>query len=48
MDISLPVIHLVGVEKTFGAQAVLKGLNLQIVRGKVTTVIGPSSDGKSV
>jgi ABC-type transporter Mla maintaining outer membrane lipid asymmetry ATPase subunit MlaF len=48
MDVSLPVIHLVGVEKTVGAQAVLKELNLQIVRGKVATVIGPSSDGKSV
>jgi ABC-type transporter Mla maintaining outer membrane lipid asymmetry ATPase subunit MlaF len=46
MDISAPVIRLLGVEKAFAAQAVLKGLNLQILRGRVTTVIGPSGDGK--
>jgi len=43
-----PAIHLVNVEKAFGQQAVLKGVNLQILRGKVTTVIGPSGGGKSV
>lgn len=43
-----PVIRLVNVEKSFGEQAVLKGVNLQIPRGKVTTVIGPSGGGKSV
>ncbi|HMS85275.1 MAG TPA: ABC transporter ATP-binding protein [Nitrospira sp.] len=42
------VIHLVKVEKAFGKQAVLKGVNLQVPRGKVTTVIGPSGGGKSV
>ncbi|MBH0204000.1 MAG: ATP-binding cassette domain-containing protein [Nitrospira sp.] len=41
-------IHLVNVEKAFGKQAVLKGVNLQILRGKVTTIIGPSGGGKSV
>jgi len=43
-----PVIRLVNVAKSFGEQAVLKGVNLQIPRGKVTTIIGPSGGGKSV
>ncbi|MDH4088339.1 MAG: ABC transporter ATP-binding protein [Nitrospira sp.] len=42
------MIHLVNVEKSFGEQAVLKGVNLEVLRGKVTTVIGPSGGGKSV
>jgi ABC-type transporter Mla maintaining outer membrane lipid asymmetry ATPase subunit MlaF len=48
MDISAPVIRLLGVEKALAAQAVLKGLNLLILRGPVMTVVGPSGDGKSV
>jgi phospholipid/cholesterol/gamma-HCH transport system ATP-binding protein len=36
------------VEKTLGGQPVLKGLNLEIPRGKLTTVIGKSGGGKSV
>ncbi len=42
------MIRLVGVEKTLGGQPVLKGVNLEIPRGKVTTVIGKSGGGKSV
>jgi phospholipid/cholesterol/gamma-HCH transport system ATP-binding protein len=45
---SKPVIRLVGVEKRLGGQPVLKGVNLEIPRGKVTTVIGKSGGGKSV
>ena len=45
---SRPVIRLVGVEKALGGQPVLKGVNLEIPRGKVTTVIGKSGGGKSV
>jgi len=45
---SNPVIRLVGVEKTLGGQPVLKGINLEIPRGKMTTVIGRSGGGKSV
>ncbi len=47
-EASTPVIRLVGVEKTLGGQPVLKGVNLEIPRGKVTTVIGKSGGGKSV
>jgi len=43
-----PVIRLVGVEKTLGAQPVLKGVHLEIPRGKLTTIIGKSGGGKSV
>src|SRR5437773_8025628 len=45
---SKPVIRLRGVEKTLGGQPVLQGVNLEIPRGKVTTVIGKSGGGKSV
>ena len=44
----MPVIRLVGVEKSLGGQPVLQGVNLEIPRGKVTTVIGKSGGGKSV
>src|SRR5213592_629194 len=43
-----PVIRLVGVKKTLGGQPVLRGINLEIPRGKMTTVIGRSGGGKSV
>lgn len=47
--VNLPIIiKLEGVEKTLGGQPVLKGVNLDIPKGKLTTVIGPSGEGKSV
>ena len=36
------------VHKTFGAQKVLDGLDLDIPNGKITAIIGPSGEGKSV
>ncbi len=45
---SQPVIRLVGVEKKLGGQPVLRGVNLEIPRRKVTTIIGKSGSGKSV
>jgi phospholipid/cholesterol/gamma-HCH transport system ATP-binding protein len=49
MAVSLPiVIKLEGVEKTLGGQHVLKGVNLNIPKGQITTIIGPSGEGKSV
>jgi len=41
-------IKLVGVEKAFGNQRVLRGIHLTIPAGKLTTIIGPSGEGKSV
>ena len=41
-------IKLEGVKKTLGGQPVLRGINLNIPKGKITTIIGPSGEGKSV
>jgi phospholipid/cholesterol/gamma-HCH transport system ATP-binding protein len=45
---ALPIIRAVDIYKTFGEQPVLEGLNLEIPRGKLTTIIGKSGGGKSV
>lgn len=42
------MIELVNLHKSFGSQTVLNGLNLAIPAGKITAVIGPSGEGKSV
>ena len=42
------MISLRNVHKSFGSQKVLDGLNLEIPEGKITAVIGPSGEGKSV
>jgi len=42
------MIKLTNVHKSFGAQKVLNGLNLEIPEGRVTAIIGPSGEGKSV
>jgi len=41
------VIAFAGVEKWFGANHVLRGIDLEIARGEVVCVIGPSGSGKS-
>ncbi len=42
------MIELVGIEKTLGGQQVLRGVDLAIPAGKLTTIIGRSGSGKSV
>lgn len=42
------MIKLVEVHKSFDSQVVLDGLSLEIPQGKITAVIGPSGEGKSV
>ena len=42
------MIQLQGIEKTLGGQQVLRGVDLDIPTGKLTTIIGPSGEGKSV
>ena len=42
------MITLRNVHKSFGAQKVLDGLDLDIPDGKITAIIGPSGEGKSV
>ncbi|WP_246804633.1 ABC transporter ATP-binding protein [Desulfosarcina cetonica] len=43
-----PLIEFKNVFKRFGDNAVLKGVDLSIYRGEVTTIIGKSGIGKSV
>jgi phospholipid/cholesterol/gamma-HCH transport system ATP-binding protein len=42
------MLKLVGVTKTLGGQGVLRGVDLDIPKGKLTTIIGRSGSGKSV
>lgn len=42
------MIQVVGVERSFGKQQVLKGVNLQIPQGEIMAIIGRSGSGKSV
>ncbi|ALE06794.1 glutamate ABC transporter ATP-binding protein [Arthrobacter sp. ERGS1:01] len=44
---SRSLVELVGVNKHFGDQHVLKDINLAVARGEVVAVIGPSGAGKS-
>ncbi len=43
-----PIIRLKKVWKTFNGEVVLRGLTLEIERGRTTVVIGPSGCGKTV
>ncbi len=42
------MIKLTDLHKSFGAQQVLDGLSLTIPDGRITAIIGPSGEGKSV
>ena len=44
----VPVVELIGVQKHFGDNYVLRGVDLRIERGKITVLIGGSGSGKSV
>ncbi len=43
-----PIISLKGVSKSFGANHVLDDIDLEIEKGSITALIGPSASGKSV
>ena len=45
---SEPVIRLVDIHKSFGAQPVLEGVTMSFLPGRITVVLGPSGTGKSV
>jgi phospholipid/cholesterol/gamma-HCH transport system ATP-binding protein len=42
------MIRVVDLHKTFGRQRLLKGVNLDLEAGKITTIIGGSGSGKTV
>src|SRR3954447_4688486 len=42
-----PVIWVDGIQKSFGTNHVLRGIDLTIAAGEVVTIIGPSGSGKS-
>ncbi|HID97062.1 MAG TPA: ATP-binding cassette domain-containing protein [Thermodesulfobacteriaceae bacterium] len=42
------IIRLEGVEKSFGTQKVLNGIDLSIPEGRTTVIVGASGQGKSV
>ncbi|MEC4722729.1 amino acid ABC transporter ATP-binding protein [Noviherbaspirillum sp. CPCC 100848] len=46
-NVSLPMLSLRGVGKSYGCNRVLKDFNLDIQRGEVVTLIGPSGSGKT-
>jgi phospholipid/cholesterol/gamma-HCH transport system ATP-binding protein len=43
-----PIIRLEGLEKSFGEQKVLDGLDLDVAEGAISVIIGRSGGGKSV
>jgi ABC-type polar amino acid transport system ATPase subunit len=46
-DARHPIIACRGVRKSFGAIEVLKGVDLEVARGEVVCIVGPSGGGKS-
>ncbi|MEN8263781.1 MAG: ATP-binding cassette domain-containing protein [Nitrospirota bacterium] len=42
-----PAVELINVKKSYGEQQVLKGVNLPIMEGKTTVIVGGSGQGKS-
>jgi phospholipid/cholesterol/gamma-HCH transport system ATP-binding protein len=42
------IVRLLGVEKSFGTQKVLRNIDLDISEGKTTIIVGESGQGKSV
>jgi phospholipid/cholesterol/gamma-HCH transport system ATP-binding protein len=42
------MIRIVDLHKSFGGQAVLRGVNLELPTGNITTIIGGSGSGKTV
>ena len=42
-----PLLRVVDLDKSFGANKVLKGVNLDVASGETITIIGPSGSGKT-
>ena len=41
------MIHLEGITKSFGSLQVLKGIDLEIAKGEIVSIVGPSGAGKT-
>ncbi len=44
---STPVLALIAVHKSYGSKKVLKGIDLNVKKGEVISIIGPSGSGKT-
>lgn len=42
-----PLLEVQGLKKSFGPKVVLRGVDLQVTRGEVVTILGPNGCGKS-
>ena len=42
------IVELIDIKKSFGSQLVLRGVNLRIMEGKTTVIVGGSGQGKSL
>jgi phospholipid/cholesterol/gamma-HCH transport system ATP-binding protein len=42
-----PAVELIDIKKSYGSQQVLRGVNLPIMEGKTTVIVGGSGQGKS-
>ena len=42
-----PLLEMIGIDKTFGRQTVLKNCSLEVQRGETVVLIGPSGSGNS-
>lgn len=42
-----PLLEMIGIDKTFGRQTILKNCSLAVQRGETVVLIGPSGSGKS-
>ncbi|KMY23235.1 amino acid ABC transporter ATP-binding protein [Actinobaculum suis] len=43
----MAALEIIGMEKAFGSNQVLKGINLKVQEGEVLAILGPSGSGKS-
>jgi len=47
IDTAVPIISINGLEKSFGNQRVLEGINLEVSKGEIMVIMGGSGCGKS-
>jgi polar amino acid transport system permease protein len=46
-DMDEPFVRCTNVQKSYGAREVLRGIDLEVLRGEVVVILGPSGSGKS-